>query len=78
MCKQMNSKSFKIKLPNNSSLTNHIYIHIYSAIRRKLKPSSIVIINLFRRRMLFYSPSRQMTLSVRLEFAKQQMWIQAK
>ena len=30
---------------------------VYSAIKRKLKPGKIVIINLFRRRISLYSPS---------------------
>ena len=38
-----------------------VYIYIYSAIRRKLKPGQVVIINLFRQGILLYSPSRQMT-----------------
>ena len=37
---------------------------IYNVIRRKLKPGWIVIINLFRRRILLYSPSRQMTFYI--------------
>ena len=39
----------------------YIYIYIYSEIRMKLKPDEVVIINLFRRRILLYSPSDQMT-----------------
>ena len=34
---------------------------IYRPIRGKLKPGKVVIINSFRRRILLYSPSRQMT-----------------
>ena len=35
--------------------------NVYSAIRRKLKPGKIVIINLFRQRISLYSSSHQMT-----------------
>ena len=43
-------------------------------IRRKLKPGKVVIINLFRWRILLYSVSSDDFLDVILEVAEQQMW----
>ena len=43
---------------------DYIYIYIYSAIRMKLKPGYIVIINLSRRKISLYSPSHLMTVHV--------------
>ena len=48
----------------NATLCLYIYIYIYSAIRRKLKPCYVVIINLFCQRILFYSSSCQRTFSM--------------
>ena len=51
----------------------YIYIYIYSEIGWKLKPDYVVIINLFRQRILLYSPSRRMTfymLSSKLQNSK--------
>ena len=64
----------------------HIFFHpglynkthiqsVYGAIRMKLKPGSIVIIDLFHRRISLYCPSHQMTVHVQLEVEKQQIWI---